>query len=231
MSDIHGKYDEYMAMLKQIGFDKFSRGDKLFILGDVIDRSSGGIQIMQHIMKNTDKIELLMGNHEKMMLDSLNDNNAMGLWMYNGGYETLREYEKLSTLEQDQMRNFIASLKYSKTIQIGTKIYELVHASPLMSEEEIRINMVHFPNWAINMDAKELMLWLPMEHRYILGNKVVVFGHRCTKYYQRSKPYGIYKSRYMIGIDCGCAYKDGNGRLGCLRLDDKKEFYIGFSIM
>ena len=121
MSDIHGKYDEYMAMLKQIGFDKFSRGDKLFILGDVIDRSSGGIQIMQHIMKNTDKIELLMGNHEKMMLDSLNDNDAMGLWMYNGGYETLREYEKLSTLEQDQMKNFIASLKYSKTIQIGTK--------------------------------------------------------------------------------------------------------------
>ena len=33
----------------------------------------------------------------------------------------------------------------------------------------------------------------------------------------------IYHGNQMIGIDCGCAYKDG--RLGCLRLDDMKEFY------
>ena len=33
----------------------------------------------------------------------------------------------------------------------------------------------------------------------------------------------IYHGNRMIGIDCGCAYK--NGRLACLRLDDMKEFY------
>ena len=52
MSDIHGEYDRYMAMLDLI---QFSEQDTLYILGDVIDRKPDGIEILQDIM-NTDEI-------------------------------------------------------------------------------------------------------------------------------------------------------------------------------
>lgn len=235
MSDIHGRYNEYSEMLKKINFERFSMDDKVYILGDVIDRGPDGVKILQHIMEHPKSIELLMGNHERMMLDAvLNEgrqNDAFGLWMYNGGRSTYEAYNKLSKLEQSQLINFLSNLPYSRTIRVGFKVYELVHSSPLMSEREIEANMRHFPSWAINMSAQELMLWLPMSEHYILGNKVVVFGHRCTKLYQSGKPYRVYKNKYMVGIDCGCSYKDGNGRLGCLRLDDGAEYYVGFSVM
>ena len=35
MSDIHGEYERYLAMLEQIAF---SQDDTLFVLGDVVDR-------------------------------------------------------------------------------------------------------------------------------------------------------------------------------------------------
>jgi serine/threonine protein phosphatase 1 len=66
MSDIHGRYDEYLEMLLKINF---SHKDKLYILGDVIDRGQNPIKVLRHTMY-ADNIVLLMGNHEKMMLDS-----------------------------------------------------------------------------------------------------------------------------------------------------------------
>ena len=35
MSDIHGEYDKYLAMLEQIDL---SEDDTLYVLGDVVDR-------------------------------------------------------------------------------------------------------------------------------------------------------------------------------------------------
>lgn len=44
--------------------------DTLYIIGDVIDRGSSGIAILRDIMKRTN-VELLLGNHEWMLLQSL----------------------------------------------------------------------------------------------------------------------------------------------------------------
>ena len=42
MSDIHGKYDKYIQMLKQI---HFSEKDTMYILGDMIDRGEKGMEL------------------------------------------------------------------------------------------------------------------------------------------------------------------------------------------
>ena len=47
--------------------------------------------------------------------------------------------------------------------------------------------------------------------------------HLITLHFQDNNPLSIWKSEKAIGIDCGCGYE--YGRLGCLRLDDMKEFY------
>lgn len=66
MSDIHGRIDLFEQMLDKIGLKK---GDKLYILGDVIDRG-GGLAVVQKIMElqEDDMCELLLGNHELIFL-------------------------------------------------------------------------------------------------------------------------------------------------------------------
>ena len=44
ISDIHGCFDKYQTMLREIDF---SSHDTLYVLGDVIDRGPDGIRILQ----------------------------------------------------------------------------------------------------------------------------------------------------------------------------------------
>lgn len=61
-----------------------------------------------------------------------------------------------------------------------------------------------------------------------------VFGHTGTFMFDPKPAPSIWRKGDLIGIDCGCAVKDGfykpqigmiKGRLGCIRLDDMKKFY------
>ena len=66
MSDIHGELDRFKAMLDLINF---SSDDTLYIIGDVIDRHPGGVEILK-IIKDTPNMFMLLGNHEQMCLEA-----------------------------------------------------------------------------------------------------------------------------------------------------------------
>ena len=57
-----------------------------------------------------------------------------------------------------------------------------------------------------------------------------MFGHTCTKHYRKTEgKYSIWKQGNLIGIDCGMAYYayySNNAQLGCLCLNDLKEYYV-----
>lgn len=64
-SDLHGyPLEKIKDMLNKVGF---SNDDFLFVLGDVIDRGEDGIKIFKWMMAQPN-MELIMGNHEAMML-------------------------------------------------------------------------------------------------------------------------------------------------------------------
>lgn len=50
MSDLHGEYQRYLTMLEHIAF---SDTDTLYILGDVIDRHPGGVDILEDVMQRS----------------------------------------------------------------------------------------------------------------------------------------------------------------------------------
>ena len=56
MSDIHGELDRFKAMLDLINF---SSDDTLYIIGDVIDRHPGGVEILK-IIKDTPNMFMLL---------------------------------------------------------------------------------------------------------------------------------------------------------------------------
>ena len=49
IGDLHGRYDLFTQLLKKIEFNPCE--DKLYLLGDVIDRAYGGIKILDYIMQ------------------------------------------------------------------------------------------------------------------------------------------------------------------------------------
>ena len=90
MSDIHGDLEKFHSMLQLI---RFSAKDTLFVIGDIIDRGPDGIEIIEEIM-NSGNIIVLLGNHEKMCLDTLGSKpiaGSRGLWRDNGGSATYRQ--------------------------------------------------------------------------------------------------------------------------------------------
>lgn len=225
MSDIHGHYDAFIEMLNKINLNI---NDKLYILGDVIDHNPGGIKILKHIM-DKQNIELIIGNHEELMIKNillnelnindnfitLDGNIRMSLdWMGKGGLITLKTFMKEAIEIQKKITDFLLKSIDHKLINVNNQNYFLIHDGLLIPE---------------NKDLKE----------YITGN-IVVFGHTPTIYIpqyidsitekithkniNKCKAFEIYISKYRIGIDCGCASK--KGKLGCLRLNDMKEFYV-----
>lgn len=227
MSDIHGEYGLFMQMLEKI---EFKDDDMLIILGDVIDRGKDSIKILEYIV-NKDNIEFILGNHEQMFLDFVEAKDeqdkyfAYHLWMNNGGYTTLDEYDKLSNSKQQEL---IEYMKKASLFMIVND-YILVHSG---------INVVGLENLTIDeiltYQSVDDLVWSRedfYENKAIDGY-TIIFGHTPTPFLRNQKDkydFSIwYDEKYKdkIGVDCGATFKKLGGYLGCIRLNDLREFYI-----
>ena len=221
MSDLHGRWDLFQRMLAQIGF---GAEDELYILGDVADRNRGGVRIFKAIM-DAPNIRLLLGNHEHMLLHAMTDPEAKSLngretnralWYRNGGRVTQEELEEEPEDVQRRILDYIRRLPLNINVEVGGTRWLLCHASPACL---FRIYGFFYPN------ETEFAVWHRLEPGMHFRNPadVIVSGHTPTAYFTEESPVSIFKLREDVyDIDCGCA---GGGRLGCLRLEDRKEFY------
>ncbi len=73
LSDIHGFYEEMMTTLELV--DLTDRENKLLFLGDYVDRGEKSCQVLYKVMELAiaypDQIIVLVGNHDQMFLDWL----------------------------------------------------------------------------------------------------------------------------------------------------------------
>ena len=136
-SDLHGNYNFYKAITREL-----KENDRLYVLGDVIDRGKDGIKILQDVIKRKEKgqVEFLVGNHELMMVQSLflNNEKVRNDWLIdgNGGKKTLEEFNKLDVNEQNKMKEFLLNSYVYKNIKINDKPVHLVHAKSIQDKEE-----------------------------------------------------------------------------------------------
>ena len=217
LSDIHGHQEDFDSILSQINM---TERDHLYILGDVIDRGPASIALLQRIRKMPNTT-LLLGNHEYMMIDRLRhprDEDMQALWYWNDGGKTEDQYLALNKAEQEELLQYLESLPVQLELQVNGQTYILVHACPteLYAEGDERYkSATYFAVW-FRIGATDVMP----------EGKTVIFGHTPTRHFQAVKgKMRIYHGDRRIGIDCGCAYPWRHGQLGCLRLDDMKEFY------
>lgn len=100
VGDIHGRADLIDPLLARIDADVAARGHdaaQLVFLGDYVDRGAQSAQVLAQLHelahRAPDSVTCLMGNHEKMLLDFLDDPAGRGMrWLVNGGIPTLESY-------------------------------------------------------------------------------------------------------------------------------------------
>lgn len=213
-SDIHGCFDLFKYMLEGINF---SDSDTLYILGDIIDRGTQNVELIEYV-RGSDNIVLLKGNHEKMMVDYYKNRESSTVWfkdewIINGG---LRTYAEL----RDEGESYINSVvEYFDNLPTVVKLdnYVLVHAGFIFDSEIGVLDEV------LETNTEDDILW---DREFIQSNKkidgyTVICGHTPTL--TLGSETILYREGAIL-IDCGCVY-DG-GKLACLRLDDMKAFYF-----
>lgn len=212
MSDLHGQLGAYLKMLDIISF---SPDDTLYVVGDAIDRGKHGIKILQHIM-GRDNIVFIRGNHEQQMLEARTDSEPQSHWRRSLGGNPTRNalLYKLTAAERNSIYKYVEASPLELHIEVeGRGRFHLVHGRPAQEDKEKLWG--RFEN---DTGFKGLAMFNFDEER-------VICGHTPTNEYQRGEPMSIFFGSGFTDIDCGCAYRQYPGRLGCLRLNDMREFY------
>lgn len=229
MSDIHGEYDKYKAMLEKINF---SDNDELYILGDVIDRGPEPVRILQD-MAMRHNVYPIFGNHELMALDVLKalavdvteDNyasqitteiiNKMYVWQNNGGDITLAKFKALPNNERQDLIEYMEEFAPYEVLKIGNKKFVLVHSTLGSDFDESKpLDSLNYAFLAFDRTSYNRSFFTD-------ENTFVVSGHTPTITIHSSPT--VYRMCNNINIDCGAVF---GGRLACLCLDTMKEYYI-----
>lgn len=229
MSDLHGNYKAYITMLEKINF---KNTDMLYILGDILDRGPNPIKIILDLM-NRPNVEIIAGNHCVMAceclaflrqeiteesLEKIDEEMIEKLlnWQQNGSVSTTDEFHKCDKKTQKEIVDFISDFEVYDEIEVEGKTFILVHAGlgNFAPDKEL---------WEYELDE---LVWERADYeRKYFEDKYVITGHTPTMVIeQNQRPGYIYQGNNHIAIDCGCSFP--GGRLGCLRLEDMKEFYV-----
>lgn len=251
-SDVHGHAKTLDRLLARVSPGD---GDRLFCLGDMIDRGPDPVAVMQ-TCRDLPHATVLRGNHEDMMLDYLNDPSPWNLdsWTMNGAYTTMAGLARLGDQRAGDLADWVRELPLWASVVVGGRTYLLVHAgimpgvapAPALGDGEALVRFVGA------QDPQDL-LWVRDDFwghpTGLVGADgkgiVVVAGHTPTLYLRgfagldrdpvgpdglcRMVRVGATQATGGVAdkwdIDCGAAGGAGFGGVLMLRLDDGAELF------
>jgi serine/threonine protein phosphatase 1 len=148
IGDIHGEISLLEKLLEHIA--RFEP-EQLVFVGDYIDRGPGVKAVIDRVMGLDGDVVCLMGNHELMMLNAMEDMgygySPVELWYYNGAEATLQSFGFTSFFSfQSDMEHsyleFFRSLRMSHTLELPGDIKVLItHAgvSPAIPVADLKL--------------------------------------------------------------------------------------------
>jgi serine/threonine protein phosphatase 1 len=233
-SDIHGRWDRYEKALKKI-----KKSDKLYILGDVIDRHENGIAILCDII-NRPNVELLLGNHEDMMIKAYSDNKEEAeywteIWTYtnNGGGVTRKAFERLSKNNQTMILEYLRNLKVIQRITASGQGYYLCHGGAVEGYEDRK----YVRRTEVSKRELEGLVWgspfRPDRNSPDWGifkkhsDTIHIFGHVMVQRISGENEVVVWEN--IMAIDGGCAKRGesaNDGNLILVNLNTQSITYI-----
>lgn len=162
IGDVHGCSVALQTLLDEIALQS---NDTLVMLGDYVDRgpdSSGVVELLGNLVGSC-KLVPLIGNHELIMRDALQDESRFPFWMTCGGDATLASYGgDVRNIPQHHMVFF----------QNCRPFYE--------TEKHIFVHASYRPHLAMPEQSPDIIFWehltevVPPPH---LSGKKVFVGH------------------------------------------------------
>ncbi len=206
IGDIHGCLRTFRFLLEEILVPE--KDDEIYLLGDYIDRGPEVKPLIDYIMKlqlEGYSLTTLMGNHEEMLLKSIDSGYYFDSWVTaNGGYATLKSFNVFSAARMpEEYLDFFRRMPY----YVELNDYILVHGGL---------------NFAIPdpFEDKSAMLWQRsgvVDFSKTRGRKLIV-GHTPISLERVVESF----ASNIIMLDGGCVY----GRImkggGCLCAFDMK---------
>lgn len=210
IGDIHGCNKTFKKLLFEVLAIRSE--DQIYVLGDFVDRGPDSIGVINTILElkeNAYQICCLRGNHEQLMIDSVNNVSSYFQWLLNGGDSTMedfgvRRFQDFPKSYQD----FINSTVY----YVELADFILVHAGLNFKKANL-------------FEDTTAMLWSrkikPVEAK--LGNRKLIHGHTPIPLESLLQQTGN-----CINLDGGCVFKNqgkGQGYLVALLLDTMEFVY------
>lgn len=224
VSNLHGCLEEYRTLLQTIGF----RNDKdvLYVLGDIVDYGPESMELINDMSLRLNvypiagehdytAAKMLIG-YEKMCKTGAHDADfvdEMTAWIQDGGQPTMEAYRKLDKDAQEGIIDYLTDMPLYEEVTVGGREYLLLHQgiydfTPNLELDELE--PTDFFSEALDPTEK------------YFDDKTIIVGHTPTTE-DNGGAGRIFYGNGTIFIDCGLAR---GGRLGCLRLEDGKEFYV-----
>ena len=202
VGDVHGDFERLLAALKPYPASEW----RTVFLGDLVDYGVFGVGCMR-FARDRQNTEVLLGNHEVVLLWALRDRTRIGFWVSIGGQlhdleelrrdselqEWMRERPALIKLEDGTLVQHCgndAYLNLGSTIgEINDRVRDLLHNGGEATLWDLLSSANVFETQPARVER-----WLHMT-----GSRRVVFGH---KPHRSSKPV-IYHGGKAINFDGG----------------------------
>ncbi len=224
VSNLHGNYAKFKELLKLISFKET---DIMYVLGDIVDYGEESMELVGDLSVRYN-VYPIVGEHDYMAVKMLSGFEKMlksgetpdkkfitkmNEWMQDGGNVTLEAFRTLDAEMREGIIDYLSDMTLYEEVSAGGKDYILVHAGIAGYKDGFELDNL----------KPEAFFTEPLDlQRKYFSDKIVVVGHNPTT--EENGGNGkIFFGNNSINIDCGEAR---GGTVGCLRLDDLKEFYV-----
>lgn len=229
VANLHGHLEEYRTLLQTIQFS--AERDVLYVLGDVVDFGPDPMGLVEDMSYRLN-VYPIAGEHDFTAVKMLSGYEKMQAamqsgkapdpefaaelteWVKNeGGATTLEGYRKLDKDMQEGILDYLADMPLYEEVTVGGKDYLLLHQGIYDFTPDVELDWLEpadFFSEAIDPTAK------------YFEDKTIIAGHTPTGE-DNGGADRIFYGNGTILIDCGLGR---GGRLGCLRLEDGREFYV-----
>lgn len=225
MSDIHGNYHAFKKMLQEI---HFTDNDLLYIAGDLVDYGSESMELLCDVSMRAN-VYAIVGEHDFEALRMLSGfakmlesgaapdpafAAAMKEWVVDGGAATLEGFRALDADMREGVLDYLSDMALFEEITVKNADYLLVHAGIRNFTEDVVLD---------DLSPEDFIYEGLDPEREYYEDKTVIVGHVHTSELPDADPDMIYYGNGSIFMDCG---SDKNGTIGCLCLDNGKEYYV-----
>ncbi|MGB7414103.1 MAG: metallophosphoesterase [Thermosynechococcaceae cyanobacterium] len=208
IGDVHGHYQTLLALWDLLDLQE---SDRVYFLGDLIDRGPDSSQVL-HFVKESGHT-CLLGNHEHLMLMAFPNGEldciALQTWIHCGGQPTLDNYDNFEDLKVDAL--------WLETLPLYLDLGDiwLVHAG---------VN----PKLSLAKQTKEEFCWIRREFHSAaqpyFPDKLIITGHTIT--FTLGVPPGqLAQGPGWLDIETG-AYHSNSGWLTALDYDREQVYQV-----